>query len=92
MAEQKTKEELAHEIRAIVCEQLGVSRDQVTAEASLTVDLGADELDRVELVMAMEEQYGISVELDEAEAIDTFGKLVDAVQGHLTGGGQSDGK
>ena len=77
MAEQKTKEELAHEMRAIVCEQLGVSRDQVTNEASLTVDLGADELDRVELVMAMEEEFEIGeIEEDSLQGLKTVGDCV----------------
>ena len=68
-----------------MCESLNVKPDQVTDNASFTSDLGADELDFVELVMEMEENYGVAIENDDAENADTFGKLVDLVH-RLTGG------
>ncbi len=60
-------------IKAIVAEQLGVSEDEVTPEASFTDDLGADSLDIVELVMAMEEAFDIEIPDDDAEKIQTIG-------------------
>jgi acyl carrier protein len=59
-------------IKAIVAEQLGVAEDEVTPEASFTDDLGADSLDIVELVMAIEEEYGIEIPDDDAEKIQTI--------------------
>lgn len=80
-----TKEELAGQIREIVCEQMGVKPGQVTNEASFLTDLGADELDFVELIMEMEEQFGTAITNEEAEAANTFGKLVDLVYAHVNG-------
>lgn len=59
-------------IKGLVAEQLGVSVDEVTPEASFTDDLGADSLDIVELVMAIEEEYGIEIPDDDAEKIQTI--------------------
>jgi acyl carrier protein len=80
-----TKEELAGQIREIVCEQMGVKPEQVTNEASFLTDLRADELDFIELIMEMEEQFGIAITNEEAEAANTFGKLVDLIYGHVNG-------
>ncbi len=59
------------DIRAIVAEQLGVVEDKVTPEASFANDLGADSLDTVELVMALEEKFGVEIPDEEAEKIVT---------------------
>jgi acyl carrier protein len=59
-------------IKGLVAEQLGVAEDEVTPEASFTDDLGADSLDIVELVMAIEEEYGIEIPDDDAEKIQTI--------------------
>ena len=59
------------DIRAIVAEQLGVLEDKVTPEASFANDLGADSLDTVELVMALEEKFGVEIPDEEAEKIVT---------------------
>ena len=59
------------DIRAIVAEQLGVDEDKVTPEASFANDLGADSLDTVELVMALEEKFGVEIPDEEAEKIVT---------------------
>lgn len=64
-------------VRKVVTEQLDVSEDQVTAEASFVDDLGADSLDTVELVMALEEEFGIEIPDDQAEGI---AKVKDAVK------------
>ena len=58
-------------VKKIIVEQLGVSDDQVTSEASFVDDLGADSLDTVELVMALEEEFDIEIPDDEAEKIAT---------------------
>ena len=64
-------------VKKIIVEQLGVEESEVTTEASITDDLGADSLDQVELVMAFETEFGIDIPDEEAEKIKTVG---DAVQ------------
>ena len=63
-------------IKIIVVEQLGVSADEVTLEASIIDDLGADSLDIVELVMAFEEEFGVEIPDEAAEKIATIGDIV----------------
>jgi len=58
-------------IKKIICEQLEVSEEDVVPEASFVDDLGADSLDQVELIMAMEEEFDISISDEEAEKITT---------------------
>jgi len=60
-------------ITEIIVEQLGVKPEEVTAEASFVDDLGADSLDTVELVMALEEEFGIEIPDEDAEKIQTVG-------------------
>jgi acyl carrier protein len=64
-------------VKKIIVDQLGVEENEVTPEASITDDLGADSLDQVELVMAFETEFGIDIPDEEAEKIKTVG---DAVQ------------
>jgi acyl carrier protein len=64
-------------VKKIIVEQLGVEETEVTLEASITEDLGADSLDQVELVMAFETEFEIDIPDEEAEKINTVG---DAVQ------------
>jgi len=64
-------------VRKVVVEQLGVSEDQVSLEASFVDDLGADSLDTVELVMALEEEFDTEIPDDKAEGI---AKVKDAIQ------------
>jgi acyl carrier protein len=64
-------------VKKIIVEQLGVEANEVTPEASITDDLGADSLDQVELVMAFETEFSIDIPDEEAEKIKTVG---DAVQ------------
>ena len=70
-------------MKAVVVEQLGVTEDEVTVEASYTEDLGADSLDTVELVMALEEEFSTEIADDEAEKLTTVGKTVDYVLNNL---------
>jgi acyl carrier protein len=63
-------------VKKIIVEQLGVEENEVTPEASITDDLGADSLDQVELVMAFETEFGIDIPDEEAEKIKTVGDAV----------------
>ncbi|MDE0211516.1 MAG: acyl carrier protein [Boseongicola sp.] len=68
--------DIAERTRKIVVEHLGVEESKVSDSASFIDDLGADSLDTVELVMAFEEEFGIEIPDDAAEAIQTFGDAV----------------
>jgi acyl carrier protein len=67
-------------VKKIIAEQLGVEEDEVTPEASFVEDLGADSLDTVELVMALEEEFGIEIPDEDAEKILTVGKALDYIK------------
>lgn len=69
-------------VKEIVCEQLGVNEDEVTPEASFLEDLGADSLDIVELVMALEEEYELEISDEDAESIKTVQDVVSYIEGH----------
>ena len=68
--------EIADKVKSIVVEQLGVAEDQVTPEAKFVEDLGADSLDQVELVMALEEAFGADIPDEEAEKLATVGDAI----------------
>jgi acyl carrier protein len=63
-------------VKDVIVEELGVDREEVTLEANLTDDLGADSLDAVELIMALEEEFDITVSDDEAQNLKTVGQIV----------------
>ena len=69
-------------VKDIIVEQLGVSADQVTPEAKFIEDLGADSLDTVELVMALEEEFGQEIPDEEAEKLTTVQQAIDYVRSH----------
>jgi acyl carrier protein len=64
-------EHIAQRLKEIIAEQLGISEDEITPEASFVDDLGADSLDLVELIMALEEEFDMEISDEEAEKIQT---------------------
>jgi len=74
-----TKDEVFTKVKNVVSEQLDVDEKEVTLEASYVDDLGADSLDTVELVMALEEEFDTEIPDEEAEKITTVGKTVDYI-------------
>ncbi len=73
---------VADDVKQIIAEQLGVDEEEVKPEAKFVEDLGADSLDTVELVMAMEEKFGIDIPDSEAEKIATVKDAIDYVESH----------
>ena len=69
-------------VKKIIVEQLGVKEEEVKAEASFVDDLGADSLDTVELVMALEEEFDTEIPDEEAEKIKTVQAAIDYVKSH----------
>ena len=68
---------LEDKVKDIICEQLNVTAEQVTPEASFIEDLGADSLDTVELVMAFEEEFGADIPDEDAEKLKTVGNVLE---------------
>ena len=73
-------ENIVEKVTEIIVEQLGVSADQVKPESKMIEDLGADSLDAVELVMAVEEEFGIEVPDEEAEKLISVGDIISHVE------------
>jgi len=73
---------IVERVTKLVCEQLGVKEDEVTSEASFVEDLGADSLDTVELVMALEEEFETEIPDEEAEKITTVKEAIDYIEAH----------
>ncbi|HRZ86735.1 MAG TPA: acyl carrier protein [bacterium] len=70
-------------VKDLIVEQLGVNADEVTREASFIEDLGADSLDTVELVMALEEEFQAEIPDEEAEKLKTVGNAIDFIEKKL---------
>ena len=70
----------ADRIKNIIVEQLGVNEDQIKPEAKFIEDLGADSLDTVELVMALEEEFGTEIPDEEAEKLQSVGDVVKYIE------------
>ena len=70
-------------VKKIIIEQLGVKEEQVTNEASFVEDLGADSLDTVELVMALEDEFELEIPDEDAEKITTVQQAIDYISTHL---------
>jgi acyl carrier protein len=69
-------------VTKLVCEQLGVKEEEVTSDASFVEDLGADSLDTVELVMALEEEFETEIPDEDAEKITTVKEAIDYIEAH----------
>lgn len=75
-----SKEQIYDKVKAIIVDQLGVEEEEVNLEASFIEDLGADSLDIVELIMALEEEFEIEVPDEDAEKLLTVGTAVDYIK------------
>ena len=75
--------EILDKVKEIIVDQLGVDEGSVTMQASFVDDLGADSLDVVELVMAMEEEFDLKIPDEDAEKIATVGDAVQYIQGQM---------
>lgn len=77
------EQEVFEKVKSVVVDQLGVSEDEVTKEASYVEDLGADSLDTVELVMALEEEFDTEIPDEDAEKLTTVGSTVDYILANI---------
>ena len=75
-----SSEEVLEKVKGIIVEQLGVAENAVTMEASFIDDLGADSLDIVELIMALEEEFDLEIPDADAEKVVTVGDVVDYIK------------
>ena len=82
MAAGDKQKEIVEKVKQIISEQLGVEEAEVTTSASFTDDLGADSLDQVELVMALEENFDIEIPDEDAEKIRTVQDAIDYIEKH----------
>jgi acyl carrier protein len=77
-----SRDEVYERVKEVLTEQLGVEEGDITEEASFQEDLDADSLDLVELIMELEDQYGIKISDEDAQKIQTVGQAVDYVSSH----------
>lgn len=77
------REDIIKKVKEITSEQLGVDESQIAPEAKFVDDLGADSLDTVELVMALEEEFDLEISDEEAEKLTTVQKMMDYIEDRL---------
>jgi len=77
-----SRDEVYERVKEVLTEQLGVEEGDITEEASFQEDLDADSLDLVELIMELEDQFGIKISGEDAQKIQTVGQAVDYVSSH----------
>ena len=75
--------EIEAKVKAIIVDKLGVDESEVKSEASFANDLGADSLDKVELIMEFEKEFGISIPDDQAEKISTVGGAIEYIEANV---------
>lgn len=73
---------MLEEIKAIIAENLGIDEEKITEESSFNEDLGADSLDLFEMVMSLEDKFGIEIPTEDLEGIKTVGDVVDYIKEH----------
>ena len=78
-----SSEEVFEKVKNVIIEQLGVAENNITLEASFIDDLGADSLDIVELIMALEEEFDIEIPDSDAEKVVTVGDVVEYIKDHV---------
>lgn len=76
-------EEIFEKVKGVIVEQLGVAEGNITMKASFIDDLGADSLDIVELIMALEEEFDIEIPDSDAEKVVTVGDVVEYIKDHV---------
>ena len=77
-----SREEVFERVKEVLTEQLGVDENEITEDASFQQDLDADSLDLVELIMELEDQFGLKISDEDAQKIETVGQAVDYVTSH----------
>lgn len=78
-----TPKEVEQKVVDIVCEQLSADKNEISRETSFVNDLNADSLDQVELVMELEDEFGLSIPDEDADKLKTVGEAIDYVVKHL---------
>jgi acyl carrier protein len=74
-----TREEIYEQVKGVLTDQLGIEESEITEEASFQDDLDADSLDLVELIMELEDQFGVKISDEDAQGIQTVGQAVDYI-------------